>query len=67
MAGSTSGLSPDDPREFGDRRLPVRRRIATPPHPGVTELILRNVMLDPELPDRLFTKHNLRVQRFPSF
>ena len=60
-------ISPADVVDFGGRRLPVRRRIVTPPTAGVTELTLVNLLLDPELPDRLFTTHNLRVQRFPSF
>ena len=31
------------------------------------ELILHNRLVDVELPANLFTKHNLRVQRFPTF
>lgn len=60
-------VSPADIRDYGDRRLPVRRRISTPPDDGVTELVLRNLVLDPVLPESLFTRHNLRVQHFPSF
>jgi hypothetical protein len=60
-------VSPVDVRDYGDRRLPVRRRISAPPDDGVTELVLRNLVLDPVLPESLFTRHNLRVQRFPSF
>ncbi len=60
-------VSPADIREYGKRRLPVRRRISSPPADGVTELVLRNLILDPVLPDSMFTHHNLRVQRFPSF
>ncbi len=70
-------ISPDDFENFGERTLPVRRRLfrGTPPGaaPGgaepepVAELLLRNLMLDPELPDRLFSVHNLRTQHFPGF
>ena len=60
-------VSPEDIREYGDRLLPERRRILTPPDTGYTELILRNLDVDPVLPDSLFTQHNLRLQRFPSF
>jgi hypothetical protein len=31
------------------------------------ELVLRNLVIDPALPDRLFTTHRLRYQRFPRF
>jgi hypothetical protein len=60
-------VSPQDIREYEGRSLPQRRRIIIPPDPGVTEILLRNVLMDPILPDRLFTHHNLRVQRFPRF
>jgi hypothetical protein len=60
-------ISPDDIRDWGGRLLPVRRRIVTPPGSEVTELILHNLLADLELPANLFSTHNLRVQRFPSF
>lgn len=67
-------ISPDEIGDFGERRLPVRRRIVMSASldpetdkPRIVELILRNLVLEPNLPDWLFTKHNLRVQHFPSF
>jgi hypothetical protein len=60
-------ISPNDIREFAGRILPGRRRIVHSPSGRVSELRLVNAMVDISLPDRLFTKHNLRVQRFPSF
>jgi len=60
-------VSPEDIRDYQGRLLPVRRRITSPPDDEVTELILRNLMLDPVLPNSVFTHHNLRVQRFPGF
>lgn len=58
-------ISAGDLRDFGDRRLPSRRRIVLDPDGVTTELVLRNVLADPAFPDRFFTHHNLRVQRFP--
>ena len=60
-------VAPEDIQQYGDRLLPVRRRITSPPDEGVTELVLRNLMLDPLLPNSLFTPHSLRKQRFPGF
>jgi hypothetical protein len=60
-------IDPGDMDLYGDRLLPRRLLIETPPSPGATELTLHNALVDPVLPDRLFTKHNLRVQRFPHF
>ena len=60
-------VSPKDVREYGRRLLPVRRRIFSPPEEEVTELVLRNIIIDPALPDSFFTKHSLRKQRFPGF
>ena len=70
-------ISPEDFESFGERSLPVRRRLfrSTPPRAAparaepepVAELLLRKLMLDPELPDRLFSVHNLRTQHFPGF
>jgi len=59
-------ISPEDIREFAGRPLPSRRRIVTPSG-YVSELRLAQAMVDISLPDSLFTHHNLRVQRFPSF
>ncbi|MFQ5515192.1 MAG: outer membrane lipoprotein-sorting protein [Myxococcota bacterium] len=60
-------VSPADIREYDGRKLPVRRRIVTPPDGGTTVLSLVNLMAEPELPANLFTSQNLRVQRFPGF
>ena len=60
-------VSPEDVRDYEGRLLPGRRRILMPPDPGVTVVRLLKVMSDPILPERLFTKHGLRVQRFPGF
>jgi hypothetical protein len=70
-------IAPEDFGNFGERSLPVRRRLfpgtrasdapgGAEPEP-VAELLLRNLMLDPELPERLFSVHNLRMQHFPGF
>jgi hypothetical protein len=60
-------VSPGDIRAEGERLIPMRRRLIRQPSGEETEVLLRNFLLDPELPDRFFTHHNLRVQRFPSF
>jgi hypothetical protein len=60
-------VSPDDLRVEEKRALAMRRRLITLPSGDETEIRLRNFLLDPELPDRFFTHHNLRVQRFPKF
>jgi hypothetical protein len=57
------------PRDVGERQgrfLPIRRQIMGK---GTREfeLVLRNLVIDPALPDRLFTTHRLRYQRFPRF
>jgi hypothetical protein len=59
-------VSPQDVRRYGSRWLPARRRVRTADG-REAEIVLRNVLVDPELPKGLFTKHTLRVQRFPSF
>ena len=60
-------VDPADVESHGGRMLPMRRRIETRASRGTTELVLRNLMIDPVLPDRLFTSHSLRTQRFPRF
>jgi hypothetical protein len=59
-------VDPADVEERDGRYLPIRRQIqvvgALP-----YDLVLRNLMIDPALPDRLFTSHSLRFQRFPRF
>jgi hypothetical protein len=59
-------VSPQDVRRYGSRWLPARRRVWTADG-REAEIVLRNVLVDPGLPKGLFTKHTLRVQRFPSF
>jgi hypothetical protein len=53
--------------EFDGRRLPERRRIESPPGRPPLVLELRNAVVEPPLPDSLFTRRSLIVQRFPSF
>jgi hypothetical protein len=59
-------VSPDDVEEHDGRFLPARRRIrivGARPY----DLVLQNLMIDPALPDRLFTSHAIRFQKFPRF
>ena len=58
---------PGDIRDYGDRKLPSRRLIFSPSAREPLELVLRNLLDEPEFPRKFFTKHNLRVQRFPTF
>jgi hypothetical protein len=60
-------VSPGDVQRFDDRYLPVRRRIQFFGDGTTADLILRNLMIDPPLPDQLFSKQSLITQRFPSF
>jgi hypothetical protein len=60
-------IDPEDIGDFGDRKIPTRQTIEVPHMDGTTELTLKNIMLDPTLPDRLFSHQNLKVQRFPLF
>jgi hypothetical protein len=60
-------VAPADVRQYEGRWLPERRKFEMLPEQEQGELILRNLMIDPQLPDRLFTEHNLKIQRFPSF
>jgi hypothetical protein len=59
-------IDPDDVQAYQGRLLPKLTRIATPDG-EVTELRLRNVLVDPLLPEEIFSEHNLWVQRFPHF
>ena len=59
-------VSPDDVRLREGRWLPVERHIHTEDGEP-TSLVLRNIRVDATLPDKLFTRHNMLVQRFPSF
>ena len=60
-------VSPEDVARYDDRWLPTLRRLSWAGSAETGELILRNVIVDADLPDRLFTNHALRFQRFPSF
>jgi hypothetical protein len=60
-------VSPHDVRQFDDRFLPVRRQVHGSGDASKVELVLRNLMIDPPLPDQLFSKQSLITQRFPSF
>ncbi len=59
-------VTPEDVKAHEGRFLPVRRSIrigdARP-----YDLVLQNLMIDPALPDRLFTSHAIRFQKFPRF
>jgi hypothetical protein len=59
-------VSPADVKDHGGRWVAERRVVRTADG-RVSELRLRNLLLDPELPDALFTQQNLRAQRFPRF
>jgi hypothetical protein len=59
-------VSPRDIGSFDDRHLPTRRRVELADG-STAELFLRNLMIDPPLPDQLFSKQSLQTQRFPSF
>ena len=59
-------IDPDDVQTLQGRLLPKLTRIVTPDG-EVTELRLRNALIDPLLPEEIFTEHNLWVQRFPNF
>ena len=55
-----------DVREMDGRPFAVRRLVRLGDG-TLAELVLRNALLDVELPDKLFTEHTLRVRRFPRF
>jgi hypothetical protein len=59
-------IDPDDVQPLQGRLLPKLTRIATPDG-ELTEVRLRNVLVDPLLPEEIFSEHNLWVQRFPHF
>ncbi len=60
-------IAPTDYQEHHGRRLPMRRIARSWGDSGETELVMRNVLPTPELPDELFSNRNLVVQRFPEF
>ncbi len=60
-------VSPADIRVEQGRVLLTKRRLMSTAPGKETVLVLRNFLLDPELPDRLFSAQTLRTQRFPSF
>ena len=59
-------IDPQDVKRYTGRLVPVRHRIVTPDG-GVTELRIRNILVDPALSEELFTEKNLWLQRFPRF
>jgi hypothetical protein len=59
-------VSPADVKDHGGRWVAERRVVRTADG-RVSEFRLRNLLLDPELPDSLFTQQSLRTQRFPRF
>ncbi len=59
-------IDPEDVKSYEGRLVPIRQRIVTPDG-GVTELRVRNILVDPALPEGLFTEKNLWLQRFPRF
>jgi len=59
-------VSPEDVHLYGARWLPTHRKIRTADGTEA-ELVLRNLVQDAPLPDRLFTRRTLREQSFPSF
>jgi len=60
-------IAPEDYAERDGRRLPLRRIARGWADNGETELLLKNVLATPELPDELFSHRNLVAQRFPDF
>ncbi len=60
-------VSPKDVRIYEGRYLPIRRRLEVTPAGVTVEVFLRNLMIDPPLPDQLFSKQSLLTQRFPKF
>ena len=60
-------IKPSDIRIEEGRALLTKRRLVSTAAAKETVLVLRNFLLDPELPDRLFSAQTLRTQRFPSF
>lgn len=59
-------VDPADVRAFGERSAPALRRIESGAGTPLLELRLANAQFDPELPDRLFSLGNLKLQRYPS-
>jgi hypothetical protein len=59
-------VDPADVKEHLGRFLPGRRRVRVEDSRRY-DLVLVNLMIDPALPDRLFTSHSLRFQKFPRF
>lgn len=65
-AARTILVRPRDVQSRQGRYLPIRRQVMGAASREY-ELVLRNVVVDPALPDRMFSNHNLRLQRFPRF
>jgi len=59
--------TPEDYKDFGGRRLAVRRVARRWADGGETEIILQRILETADLPDGLFSSLNLRLQHFPHF
>ncbi|MBW2281493.1 MAG: outer membrane lipoprotein-sorting protein [Deltaproteobacteria bacterium] len=59
-------IDPEDVKSYEGRPIAIRHRITTPDG-GITDLRMRNILVDPALPAELFTEKNLWLQRFPRF
>jgi hypothetical protein len=53
-------------RDYEGRFLPTRRSVERPGSDTQVFSLIR-LMLDPVLPDQLFTTQNLKLGRFPSY
>jgi hypothetical protein len=65
-AARTILVRPRDVQARQGRWLPIRRQVMGKGSREY-ELVLRNVVVDPAIPDRMFSSQNLRMKRFPRF
>ncbi len=59
-------IDPANVRDYEGRFLPTRRSVERPGN-AAQVYTLRRLMLDPVLPDQLFTTQNLKLGRIPSY
>jgi hypothetical protein len=59
-------VDPSSVRDYDGRFLPTRRSVERP-GAGTQVFSLTRLMLDPVLPDQLFTTQNLKLGHFPSY
>jgi len=59
-------VEPDAVRDYDGRFLPTRRSVERPGN-SAQVFVLSTLMLDPPMPDQLFTTQNLKLGRFPSY